>query len=175
LRVVSIASLEQALAWEPRAAATAPGVSLISAAFRDGLRSTADKAPIRWPADLADDDSSDEQRRRAALIAGHLVRDRLRAGASLPEPVFLAAIGYAAALATPQAQRILTTTLDTRELLRAHTYACVLSERHGHEIDEAEERRLFTWLLDQADLTPTTELDRRMLSQRARRRQRLRG
>ena len=168
VRGASIASLEQALA---RSQFSAP---VILDAFREGLRSTASKAPIRWPDDLADDDTSDEQRRRAALIAGHLVRDRLRGGAALPEPVFLAAIGYAAALATPQAQRILTG-LDSRELLKAHIYACVLSERHGHVIAEDEEVSLFTWLLAQADLTPTTALHTRLLAQRARRQQRLRG
>ena len=165
---VCIASLEQALAWSQ------PGAPVIGTAFREGLRSTAATAPIRWHDDLPDDDTSDEQRRRAALVAGHLVRDRLRDGSTLSEPVFLAAIGYAAALATPQAQRILTR-LDSRELLKAHTYACVLSERHGHVIAEDEEGRLFTWLLAQAGLTPTTELHGRLLAQRARRQQRLRG
>jgi hypothetical protein len=171
---VSLATLEQALAWARQATAAAQsGALVVNAALEEGLLSKAARAPIRWPEDLPDDDRSDEQRRRAALIAGHLIRDRLRDGVALSEPVFLAAIAYAAALATPQAQRILAG-LDAEELLKVHTYACVLGERHGHEIVEGEETRLFAWLLAQADLPLTTTLHSRMLSRRARRQQRLR-
>lgn len=174
---MSLATLEQALIWARQptaAAATRSGAGIVNAALEEGLRSNAPKAPIRWPEDLADDDRSDEQRRRAALIAGHLLRDRLRDGAALSEPVALAAIAYASALATPQAQRVFAH-LHGLDLLKVHTYACVLSERHGHEIAENEEISLFEWLLGQADLTLTTTLRGRMLSLRTRRLERLRA
>jgi hypothetical protein len=174
---VSFASLEQALISARRATAAAGaafGAQVVNAAFEQGLRSNAASAPIRWPDDLPADDDSDEQRRRAALIAGHLVRDRLVGGTALSQADFLATIAYASALATPQAQRILAD-LGGGELLKAHTYACVLSERHRHEVGESEETRLFSWLLAQADLALTPTLERQMLSRRARRRERTRN
>jgi hypothetical protein len=165
----SIVTLEQALAWARRAPAT--NASVVDWAFEEGLLSEAPRAPIRWPDDLPDRDTSDEQKRRAALIAGHLLRDRLRVGAALSEPVLLASIAYAGALATPQGQRALAD-LNERSLLKAHIYACVLSERHGHTIDEAEEKALFGWLLAQVELGLADDLLKRMLSQRQRRQER---
>jgi len=165
----SVVTLAQALAWARRAAAT--NASVVERALEVGLLSAAPTAPIRWPDDLPESDTSDEQKRRAALIAGHLLRDRLRDGAALSEPVLLAAIAYAGALATPQGQRALAD-LNDASLLKAHTYACLLSERHGHTIDETEETALFGWLLAQVELSPTDDLLKRMVSQRRRRQER---
>jgi hypothetical protein len=165
----SVVTLEQALAWVRRAPATS--ASVVDRALEEGLLSEAPRAPIRWPDDLPESDTSDEQKRRAALIAGHLLRDRLRDGAALSEPVLLAAIAYAGALATPQGQHALAD-LNDASLLKAHTYACLLSERHGHTIDEAEEKALFGWLLAQVELSQTDDLRKRMLSQRRKRQER---
>jgi hypothetical protein len=78
---------------------------------RPGVRT---RSPVRGAAgadpladDLPDRDTSDEQKRRAALIAGHLSRDRLRDGAALSERMLLASIAYAGALATPQGNTLL--------------------------------------------------------------------
>jgi hypothetical protein len=165
----SVVSLEQALAWVRRAPATS--ASIVDRALEEGLLSEAPRAPIRWPDDLPESDTSDEQKRRAALIAGHLLRDRLRDGAALSESVLLAAIAYAGALATPQGQHALAD-LNDASLLKAHTYACLLSERHGHTIEEAEEKVLFGWLLAQVELSPTDDLQKRMVSQRRKRQER---
>lgn len=100
-----------------------------------------------------------------------MLRDRLRDGAQLSEPVLLAAIAYAGALATPQGQHALAD-LDDASLLKAHIYACLLGERHGYRIDETEEKALFGWLLAQVEIGPTDDLLRRMLSQRRKRQER---
>jgi hypothetical protein len=141
--------LEQALAWARRAPAT--HASVVDRAFEEGLLSEAPRAPIRWPDDLPDRDTSDEQKRRAALIAGHLSRDRLRDGAALSERMLLASIAYVGALATPPGQHALAD-LNLQGFLKAHVYTCLRSERHGHIIEEAEEKALFGWLLAQAEL-----------------------
>lgn len=168
---VSFSTLQEALSWV-RGTAGAGGSSaraaITPAGLEEGLRSTAVKAPIRWPDDLPDDDASDEQRRRAAVLAGHLLRYRLAEGEVVSEPVLLADIGYAAALATPQGQRCLGE-LTEEHLLKAHGYACILGERQGHTIDREEELRLFAWLLAQADLEPDQALLERMLRLRTRR------
>jgi hypothetical protein len=161
--------LEQALAWARRAPAT--HASVVDRAFEEGLLSEAPRAPIRWPDDLPDRDTSDEQKRRAALIAGHLSRDRLRDGAALSERMLLASIAYVGALATPPGQHALVD-LNLQGFLKAHVYACLRSERHGHIIEEAEEKALFGWLLAQVELGLTDDLLKRMLSQRLRRQER---
>jgi hypothetical protein len=120
---------------------------------------------IRWPDALPDDDTSDEQRRRAEELVALLRRGK---PAPASERELLADVAYASALATPQGQRALGD-LSEREVLKAHTFACVLADRHGHAIDEPQEVALFEWLLRQAGLTPTEALRARMLGLREKR------
>jgi hypothetical protein len=85
--------------------------------------------------------------------------------------MLLASIAYAGALATPPGQHALAD-LNLQGFLKAHVYACLRSERHGHIIEEAEEKALFGWLLAQVELGLTDDLLKRMLSQRLRRQER---
>ena len=131
------------------------------------------ECPIHWPDALADDDTSDEQRRRAAILAGAVLHRRIGSNRTWPEEVLLVDIAYAAALATPQGQRCLRAA--PQNPLKAHAYACVLAERHGHSISEAEEIDLFTWLLDRLAIESTDALVVQMRKQRLRRHTRLAG
>jgi hypothetical protein len=161
---VPFGTIDDAVAWARRYGGR------WSAALVRGLVSD-DEPPLAWPDDLAEDDTSDEQKRRAALLGGAILRRRIRAGAGYPEAMLLADIAYGAAFGTPQGQRCLRgSPLDP---IKAHAYACILAERHGHSIDEANEIELFTWLLDHLGIEPDPELIARMGRQRVRRHERL--
>lgn len=110
--------------------------------LRDGLAAPA--GPLVWPEALPDEDTSPELAHRAAVLSGRLLTALLP---DAPEEApLLRAVTYASALATPQGQR----PLAAGDLVRAHTYACLLAERRGGGIGDEEERRLARWLWAQA-------------------------
>ena len=115
--------------------------------LRDGLAAPA--APLLWPDALPDDDSGPDLAYRAAVLSGRILSSRLD-GAS-DEASALRAVAYASALATPQAQR----PLSAGDLVRAHTYACLLTERRAGDLSEEEEDRLSRWLWAGAGRTLT--------------------
>lgn len=89
----------------------------------------------------------------------------------------LTACGYAAALATPEGQRMLPEPVGPRPLgpatasaLETHLFAAALVEKHqGHRLDAGVERLLFAWILQQTRTRATPELVARMEGLRRRR------
>jgi len=121
-------------------------------------------------ATVASSDPAGSMRYRAGYLGGNLAANLILLRGSIRPDLFMAAIAYGSALATPEGQRAL---LAAPDPVNAHTYACVLAHKHGAVIDERDEADIFTWLVRLRQVTPTAELTARYERMRARRLQRL--
>jgi hypothetical protein len=140
------------------------------AGLLEGIRTP--RRPLVWPDALPDEDASPEQARRAGVLSGRLLSD-VAATRPIGERDALVAVSYAAALAAPQGQRALGD-LTVEQLVKAHLYACILTERHGHELSAEYELTLFGWLCAQAATTVDDDHEAKVLRLRAKRRERTR-
>ncbi len=138
------------------------------AGLLEGIR--APHGPLLWPEALADDDQSPEQSRRAGVLSGRVLMDLARTRV-VGQRDALAAVSYAAALAAPQGQRALGE-LTVEQLIKAHLYACIVTERHRHAITAEDELVLFRWLCSQAAATVTEQDEAKVLRLRAKRHER---
>lgn len=136
----------------------------------EGLRHP--RGQLWWPDVLADDDTSLEQRRRAGVLCGRMLGTLTTRSTS--DPFLSAAIGYAACLATPYAQRAVASA-DAAGLVKAHIYACALVERHGHVIAADDEIWLARWLFSQAEQPIDGATEAKIVRLRARRLERTSG
>ncbi len=123
-------------------------------AFVDGL-TAGGRAQLR----MTPGGTEADELRHAGWLAGHLTASQ---GGRQVQPLYFR---YTTGLATGPGQTALGELAET-DLLNAHRFACAWAERRG-AITETQEENLFCWLLDQAGVTLSPELRRRMRAMRA--------
>lgn len=114
--------------------------------------------------------------RHAGYLAGRLLA-WIAARRPIDDGLALTVCGYAAALATPEGQRLLPEPVGPRVLrpgepsaLKSHLFGAALVEKHqGRRLDAGVERVLFDWVLEQTRTRPTPELVANMEELRERR------